>query len=65
MQCNKNNQNRKVNSLMVYTALGTLAAPLLAALFVPTIYLPLVGLTVPFLAAAILEHKVEKLACVA
>jgi hypothetical protein len=65
MLCNKTNTNRKVNSLVVYTVLGTLAAPLIAALFVPAVYLPLVGLIVPFVAAGFLDHKVEALDCAA
>lgn len=65
MRCNNTNSNRKVNNLLLYTVAGTLAVPMVAALFIPAIYLPLVGLTVPFITGAILDHKVETLGCVA
>jgi cell division protein FtsW (lipid II flippase) len=65
MRCNNTNNHQKVNNLLLYTVAGTLTVPLVAALFVPAIYLPLVGLTIPFITGAFLEHKVEALGCTA
>jgi hypothetical protein len=61
MRCNQN----KTTKLVIVTAAVALTIPVVAALFIPAIYLPLLGLTVPFLAAAFLEHKVEALECAA
>jgi hypothetical protein len=63
MRCNNNNNQPKVNKLVFTTIAGTIAIPLIAALFLPVIYIPLVGLIIPFLAAAFLEGKVEALGC--
>ena len=63
MECNNTNNRTKVNKLALYTVAGTIAVPLIAALFVPGIYLPLMGLTIPFVTAAFLESRVEALGC--
>jgi hypothetical protein len=65
MRCNNTNNTSKTNRIVLYTVIGTLAVPLVAAAFIPAIYLPLLGLTIPFLAAAFAESRVEALGCAA
>jgi hypothetical protein len=63
MRCDNTNNLPKINNLLLYTVAGTLAVPLIASLVVPAIYLPILALTLPFLAAAYAEHKAEALGC--
>jgi len=65
MRYEKTKNISKINKLALYTVAGTLAVPLVAALFIPAIYLPLVALVVPVFAATYIEGKVEALGCAA
>jgi hypothetical protein len=59
----KNNKNQSSNiSKLIY---GTIAVcfgvPLIATVAVPAIYLPIICLIAPFLAAGVLEYRLESI----
>jgi hypothetical protein len=61
MTTNINTRGGKVRNLIFGTVGACFAVPLLAAVVLPPVFVPILALTVPFLAAGFLEYRLENL----
>jgi hypothetical protein len=61
MKTNEKNRTSNIGNLVYGTIAACFGIPLIAAAVVPSIYLPIVCLIVPFLAAGVLESRLENI----